>query len=138
VEVRALQRHELAIGSEHDIILVRRRVRELAQGHGFDTFATAAVTTAASELARNVWVHAHGGKAVLEELSDGVRVGLRLRFEDQGPGIEDISRVLTGGYSTAGSLGLGVSGTRRLVDEFEIESRVGTGTSVTVTKWTRF
>ncbi len=136
--VRVLSRHQLKIDSEDDVVVVRRKVRTLAQERGFDTFATAAVTTAASELARNVWTHARAGSAVVEDLIDGERAGLRLIFQDQGPGISDVARVLQGGYSTSRSLGLGVSGSRRLVDEFHLESTVGRGTVVTVVKWARF
>ena len=129
---------EMAIAREPDVIDVRRKVRQLAQERGFDTFATAALTTGASELARNVWVHGGGGDAVVEEVADGSRKGIRLTFRDHGPGIADMSRVLAGGFSTIRSLGLGLSGTRRLVDEFAIDSAPGRGTVVVVTKWTRF
>ncbi len=129
---------EYPIVREADVIDVRRRVRKLAQERGFDTFATAALTTGASELARNAWVHGGGGEARVEEVADGLRRGVRLTFRDRGPGIADIERVLAGGFSTIRSLGLGLSGTRRLVDEFEIDSSPGRGTVVVVTKWTRF
>ena len=128
----------LPIGSEADAAAVRRRVAALAQELGFDAFAVAAVTTAASELARNVWVHAHGGYAEVESLTEGGRRGLRLVFVDQGPGITDLERALRGGWSTGRSLGLGLSGSRRLVDEFHIESSVGHGTRIEVCKWGRF
>lgn len=135
---RILSTKKLKIDCEDDVVLVRRAARELAHARGFDPFATAAITTAASELARNVWTHAHGGTAVIEELMNGERPGLRMRFEDQGPGIADLPRALAGGNSTARSLGLGLAGSRRLVDEFDIETVVGTGTTVTVVKWARF
>jgi serine/threonine-protein kinase RsbT len=122
---------------EEDIVLVRRRARAVAEARGFDAFATAALTTACSELARNVWVHAGGGSVRLQELSDGYRSGIRIEVTDDGPGIDNVPRVLAGGYSTAGSLGLGLSGTKRLVDDFEIDSTVGRGTRVTITKWKR-
>lgn len=127
-----------AIRSEADIAVVRKRAREVAQELGFDAFATAAITTAASELARNVWTHARGGEATVERVDDAGRRGVRLEFRDRGPGIPDIPRVMVGGYSTARSLGLGLSGSRRLVDEFHIESTPGQGTLVRVTKWARF
>jgi serine/threonine-protein kinase RsbT len=138
VAVSVLSSTTLKIGDEDDVVLVRRKVRTLAVERGFDSFSTAAVTTATSELTRNVWVHAGGGEAIIEEVAEGERVGVRVRFEDRGPGIPDIDRVLAGGYSTARSMGLGVSGSRRLVDEFSIESSVGEGTTVTFTKWKRF
>jgi serine/threonine-protein kinase RsbT len=130
--------HELCIVTEDDIIIVRRRVRDIAELRKFDSFATAAITTATSELARNVLVHAGRGAASIEEVADGLRFGIRILFADEGPGIEDIPRVLAGGYTTARSMGLGLSGSRRLVDEFALESTVGVGTRVTVTKWKRF
>jgi serine/threonine-protein kinase RsbT len=138
MEIQVLSRIELGITTEDDVVLVRRRARMLAQSRGFDAFASAAMTTATSEITRNVWVHARSGTAVIEEVTDGARFGLRLEFRDQGPGIPDIDRVLAGGYSTARSLGLGVSGSRRLVDEFSIESAPGQGTVVRMVKWTRF
>lgn len=129
---------DLPIRRESDIAEVRRKTRAVAQERGFDTFALAALSTAASELARNAWIHGGGGAAVLEELSDGHRAGVRLTFRDSGPGIGDIDRALAGGFSTVRSLGLGLSGTRRLVDEFALDSGPGRGTVVTITKWTRF
>ena len=135
---QTLSKETMAIEREADIVHVRKRARALAQARGFDAFACAALTTAASELARNVWVHGGGGEATLEELSDGARFGIRLVFRDHGPGIADLDRALRGGYSTARSLGLGLSGTRRLVEDFEVESRPGEGTCVTITKWARF
>jgi serine/threonine-protein kinase RsbT len=136
---RVLSHHQLRIDREDDIVTVRRKVRTLAQERGFDSFASAAVTTAASELARNVWAHARSGEVVIEELmNDASRIGLRMTFRDHGPGISDVARVLAGGYSTVRSLGLGVSGSKRLVDEFLLDSVVGRGTTVTVTKWARY
>jgi serine/threonine-protein kinase RsbT len=133
-----LATHELKLVTEDDVMVVRRRVREIAEHRKFDTFAIAAITTATSELARNVIVHGSGGNAKIEEISDGLRAGIRVAFVDQGPGIPDVARVMGGGYSTARSMGLGLSGSKRLVDDFELESKVGAGTRVTVTKWKRF
>lgn len=130
--------NELPIATEADLVTVRKRVRELAQHNGLDSFATVAITTAASELARNVLVHGKGGRASIEELHGQARKGLRIVFSDQGPGIADVARVLVGGVSTTKTLGLGLSGSKRLVDEFQIDSAVGRGTVVTVTKWARF
>lgn len=135
-EVLSTQRFPIA--SEDDVLVVRRRVRELADQAKFDTFAVAAIITATSELGRNVLVHGKGGEVTIEEIAAGARKGLRLAFVDTGPGIPDIPRVLAGGYSTAKSMGLGLSGSKRLVDEFELVSTVGRGTRVTVTKWKRF
>jgi serine/threonine-protein kinase RsbT len=137
-EAEVLRRYELPIESEDDVVLVRRRVKQLAQQRGFDAFATAGLTTAASEITRNVWVHAKRGTALIEEINDGLRHGLRLEFKDQGPGIADVPRVMQGGFSTARSLGLGLSGSRRLVDELEVDTAVGRGTTVRMVKWTRY
>jgi len=138
VQNSVLSHTEMKIAREEDIFLVRRKARDLAKERGFDTFAIAALTTACSELARNAFVHGGGGEAVIEELDDGERVGIRVVFRDQGPGIADIERALAGGYSTARSLGLGLSGTRRLVDEFSLDSSPERGTRITIVKWTRF
>lgn len=124
---------EVRIEKEADIIAIRQLVRELTKAHRFDQFATAALTTAASELSRNVWVHAKGGLARVAVLR-GNRIGLELSFVDRGPGIADINRALAGGYSTAHSLGLGLSGTKRLVDEFHIETSER-GTTIVIRKW---
>jgi serine/threonine-protein kinase RsbT len=133
IEVRS--RREMPIETEDDVILVRRAARALAESTGFDVFASAALTTATSELTRNVWVHAGKGSAVIEELRNGERLGVRITFRDSGPGIADIPRVMAGGFSTARSMGLGLSGSRRLVDEFELQSTVGSGTTVEIVKW---
>jgi len=139
VAQRVLTQHHLRIDREDDVVTVRRKVRTLAQERGFDSFASAAVTTAASELARNVWTHARAGEVLIEEvMNEASRIGLRMIFRDKGPGIRDVARVLAGGYSTVRSLGLGVSGSRRLVDEFVLDSVLGEGTTVTVIKWARF
>lgn len=137
-EAEILRRQEMPIAHEDDVVLVRRKVKQIAQQRGFDAFATAGLTTATSEITRNVWVHAGRGTAVIEELYDGARYGLRITFADQGPGIPDLPRVLRGGYSTARSLGLGLSGSRRLVDELTIDTEVGRGTTVRMVKWTRY
>jgi serine/threonine-protein kinase RsbT len=128
----------MPIETEDDIILVRRKVRDVAQTCGFDVFATSAITTAASEIARNVWCHAKRGSAKIEKLTDGSRMGVRLEFEDRGPGIADLDSALAGGNSTARSMGLGLSGSKRLVDEFDIDTQVGRGTKVMLIKWTPY
>ena len=138
MKISILSHKAMQITSEDDVVLVRREVRALAQGQGFDSFATAAVTTAASELTRNVFVHARSGEVDIDVVSDGRRNGLRVTFRDKGPGIADIDRAMRGGYSTARSLGLGLSGSKRLVDEFTLQSIVGTGTTVTFVKWKPF
>jgi serine/threonine-protein kinase RsbT len=135
VGVSVAERHEMRIDTEDDIALVRRKVRDMAKACQFDIFLSAAVTTAASELARNVWVHAGKGSAIVERITDDTRTGVRVEFNDEGPGIENIDRVMVGGYSTANSMGLGLSGSKRLVDEFSIDSALGRGTRVKFVKW---
>lgn len=135
---RVLAASQVKIASEEDVAVARRMVRAVAQQRGFDRFATAAITTAASELGRNIWVHAAGGSVAIEELAEGERAGIRLRFEDDGPGIVDTPTVLAGGHSSIRSLGLGLVGSRRLVDQFDLQTAIGVGTTVTVVKWARF
>ena len=125
----------ISIDKEADIVAVRQQARELAKELHFDQFAVAALTTAASELSRNVWVHAQRGVARIRSLRNGNRVGVELEFVDHGPGIADLNRVLAGGFSTSRSLGLGLSGTKRLVDEFDIDSQPGRGTTIVIRKW---
>jgi serine/threonine-protein kinase RsbT len=136
--VEVLGTTTMVIRHESDIVEVRRKARAVAQARGFDAFAATALTTATSELARNTWVHGGGGEALIEEVTDGVRFGVRVTFRDEGPGIPDVDRVLLGGFSTARSLGLGVSGTKRLVDDFHLETTPGRGTKVVIIKWTRY
>jgi serine/threonine-protein kinase RsbT len=135
---RVLSHEELPLTTENDVVTVRRRAQAVAHERGLGTFAIAAITTAASELARNVLNHGKGGVATIEVVANGAKHGVRLVFRDQGPGIADVPRVLAGGYSTAKSLGLGLSGSKRLVDEFAIDTTPGKGTVVTVIKWARF
>ncbi len=127
----------MPIDTEDDIVSVRTKARQLADQLGFDPFATAAIVTATSELARNVWRHATRGDTAFAVVQRADRIGLRADFTDQGPGIADLSRALAGGNSTVRSLGLGLAGSRRLADEFTIESVVGAGTHVSFTKWKR-
>jgi serine/threonine-protein kinase RsbT len=126
---------EIRIDKEADIVAVRQQARELARQYQFDQFAVAALTTAASELSRNVWVHAQKGIARIRVLRNGRRIGVELEFVDQGPGIADLNRALAGGFSTSKSLGLGLSGTKRLVDEFSIDTQPGNGTKIVIRKW---
>jgi serine/threonine-protein kinase RsbT len=132
-----IRRFEMPIANEDDIVLVRRQAHALAEEKGFDPFARAAIVTATSELARNVWRHGGGGRAILLEIENAGRVGVQLELIDEGPGIVDVERVLRGGYSSAGSLGLGVAGSKRLADEFTLVSAPGQGTHATFIKWKR-
>lgn len=124
----------VAVGSEPDIVAVRRRVREVASGLGFSLVDQTKVVTAASELARNTLIHGGGGNMEMVVLN-GPRTGLRLTFADQGPGIPNVELALRDGFTTGSGLGLGLGGAKRLVNEFEITSRVGEGTKVSVIRW---
>jgi serine/threonine-protein kinase RsbT len=124
----------LPVKAEPDVVAVRRRVREISTQLGFSLVDQTKVVTAASELARNTIIYGGGGTLLLETLN-GPRNGLRLTFEDQGPGIPDLTLALRDGFTTGGGLGLGLSGAKRLVNEFDISSRVGEGTKVTITRW---
>ncbi|GGO02817.1 anti-sigma regulatory factor [Microbispora bryophytorum] len=128
---------ELPIATNGDVVVVRQQVRGLAAEMGLSLVDQTKIVTAASELARNALVHAGGGRVLIEVLEGGRRPGLRLVFTDEGPGIPDVEQALTEGWSTAGGLGLGLTGSRRLVDEFDLVSAPGEGTRVTVTKWAR-
>lgn len=125
----------LDIRSSQDVVQVRQAVRTWSVELGFSLVDQTKIVTAASELARNVVDYAGGGRVRLEALNDAPRRGLRLVFEDEGPGIVDIQQALKDGFSTGGGLGLGLGGARRLSSEFDIESRVGQGTRVTITRW---
>ena len=125
----------IAIQSEQDVVLARQAVRRLAQGLGFGIVDQTKIVTAASELARNVVVYGRGGEMRWEKLSDGARVGLRLHFVDEGPGIPDLKQAMTDGWTSGNGLGLGLSGARRLVNDFEIDTGEGRGTRVSVTRW---
>jgi serine/threonine-protein kinase RsbT len=122
------------VKSEPDVVAVRRRVREVATQLGFSLVDQTKVITAASELARNTIIYGGGGSLQVETLN-GPRTGLRLTFEDKGPGIPDIELALRDGFTTGSGLGLGLGGSKRLVNDFEIFSRVGEGTRVTITRW---
>jgi serine/threonine-protein kinase RsbT len=125
----------LPIGSTDDIVQVRHAVRDMAVQLGFSLVDQTKLVTAASELARNAATYGGGGTVSLEILRDERRTGLRLVFTDRGPGIPDIELALKDGYTTGDGLGIGLGGSRRLVNEFEIDSRVGEGTRVSVIRW---
>ena len=127
----------LVIASDQDVVRVRQKVRTAAVGAALSLVDQTKVITAASELARNTLTHGGGGHAELCQVVNGRRAGVRVAFVDRGPGIPDVNQALVDGYTTGGGLGLGLSGARRLVDEFEIETATGEGTRVTVVKWAR-
>jgi serine/threonine-protein kinase RsbT len=129
---------EIPIQSGDDVVKVRQQVRNKAAETGLSLVDQTKLVTAASELARNTLVYGGGGVARLEAVkSPNGKKGVKLQFSDEGPGIPDIDLALTDGWTSGGGLGLGLSGARRLVDEFELDSKPGTGTSVTVVKWSR-
>jgi serine/threonine-protein kinase RsbT len=123
------------VRSQDDVVQVRQKVRAASSAMGFSLVDLTKLVTAASELARNTLVHGGGGEVRIEAVEDGGRRGLRLSFVDDGPGISDLEQALSDGFTTGGGLGLGLGGSRRLVNEFEIESAPGAGTRVTVAKW---
>jgi serine/threonine-protein kinase RsbT len=131
-----LESRSLALDDEHDIAVARNEVRRLAGALGFRIIDQTRLATVTSELARNVVKYGEGGRLILQPVSDhGGREGLRLIFEDSGPGIADLAAAMRDGFTTGRGLGKGLPGSKRLVDEFEIESEVGRGTRVTVVRW---
>ena len=125
----------LPIQTSEDVVRIRQFVRTEAIAAGFSLVDQTKFVTAASELARNTLDHGAGGVMRIEPIDRDGRKGLRLIFEDQGPGIENIEQALSDGYTTGGGLGLGLSGARRLSNEFSIESQIGKGTRVTIARW---
>lgn len=130
-----LNKEMMTIVRELDVIPFRNRLKEYAVKMGMGIVNQTKIITAASELARNMLKYAKGGKVTIEVVNKGRENGIRLIFKDEGPGIENIALAMRDGYSTGKSLGLGLPGTKRLVSEFNIESEVGKGTTVTVIKW---
>jgi serine/threonine-protein kinase RsbT len=129
---------EIALRSGEDVVRLRQLVRERAVAAGFSLVDQTKIVTAASELGRNTIQYGGGGRAHISTLLKGSRKGLRLEFVDRGPGIKDIAQALTDGFTTGGGLGLGLSGAKRLSDEFEIDSRPGEGTRVAIVRWKPF
>ena len=127
----------IPIERERDIVIARQKGRELAATAGFAGTDQTLIATAISEVARNIVVYAERGEILLRVLDDGARRGLLVVARDDGPGIVDVELALRDGYSTAKSLGLGLPGARRLMDELEIATEVGKGTTVTMRKWAR-
>jgi serine/threonine-protein kinase RsbT len=123
------------VRTENDVVVARQTVRRWAADLGLGIVDQTKIVTAASELARNTLSYGGGGTMRLEAVSEGTRKGLRLTFEDRGPGIANLDLALQDGYTTGGGLGLGLGGSRRLVSEFDIRSVVGEGTRVTIARW---
>jgi len=130
-----LNKDVMSIVKEQDVIPFRNRIKEYAIKIGMGLVNQTKLITAASELVRNMLKYANGGRVYIEVVSKGRENGIKLSFEDKGPGIPDINLALKDGYSTGKSLGLGLPGAKRLVSEFNIVSEVGKGTTVTVVKW---
>jgi serine/threonine-protein kinase RsbT len=126
---------QVSVRGEDEVVRVRQLAREWAISLGFGLVDQTKIVTAASELARNTVIYGGGGTVRLQALNDGARRGLRLTFEDKGPGISDLQLALKDGYSTGTGLGLGLGGAKRLMSEFEIDSTTGQGTRVAVTRW---
>jgi len=134
-DISLLRTDTLPIRLDSDVVVVRQNVRSWALDMGFGLVDQTKIVTAASELARNALIYGGGGTVRLDALNNGPRRGLRLTFEDNGPGIPDIKLAMKDGYSTGTGLGLGLSGAKRLSNEFDIHSKVGEGTRVTITRW---
>ena len=121
--------------TEQDIVRARQTVRKLAQETGMSLVDQTKLVTAASELARNTVTHGRGGFMTMELVEDGMRRGVRLVFQDQGPGIEDLDLAMTDGWTSGGGLGLGLTGSKRLSNEFDLHTAPGEGTRVTIARW---
>lgn len=130
-------RSSVDIYTEWDIVAARQLGRNEAKEIGFGTVDQARITTAISELARNIYLYAGKGKIEIERLSENGLFGIMIIASDEGPGIPDIRKVMEDGFSTSGGLGAGMPGVRRLMDEFKVETQQGAGTAITATKWLR-
>lgn len=128
-------RSTVEIITEWDIVAARQLGRDEAKAIGFGAVDQARITTAISELARNIYLYARAGEIVLERLREGTRVGIRIIAADKGPGINNLKKVMEDGYSTSGGLGAGLPGVKRLMDKMDIQSSVGEGTLVVIEKW---
>jgi len=133
MQVRTSETHP--IRASEDIVAVRQAVRQRAVELGFNLVDQTKIVTASSELARNALTYGGGGRLLLETVQNGSRAGLRLIFEDEGPGIADVQQALKDGFTSGSGLGLGLGGAKRLSHEFEIQSDVGRGTRVTIVRW---
>src|SRR5215203_884773 len=130
-----LNKDKMQIEKEQDVVPFRNRVKEYAVKIGMSLVNQTKLITAASELVRNMLKYANGGMVIIEVISQGRDSGIRLVFQDKGPGIKDISLAMKDGFTTGKSLGIGLPGTKRLVNEFDIKSEVGAGTTVSIIKW---
>ena len=133
--LRVIQELTLPMCADEHIVALRKLVRERATAIKFSLVDQTKLITAASELARNTLKYGGGGEVQIAEVSDGLQQGIRMIFTDQGPGIPDVQQALTDGFTSGGGLGLGLGGSKRLVDEFDLRTKVGEGTVVTIIKW---
>ena len=138
-QAEVLATETLAIRAGEDVVRVRTAVRQAAMGIKLGLVDQTKLVTAASELARNTLDYGRGGEVAIERVESGTtgKTGIRLRFVDRGPGIPDLTLAMTDGWTSGSGMGLGLSGTRRLMDEFDLASKVGEGTTVIITKWSR-
>ena len=125
----------MPIRAENDVVMVRQRARAVASSAGLGLVDVTKLVTATSELARNTLIYGGGGDVLIETLQDGVRRGVRLTFEDQGPGIPDVEKAMTDGWTSGSGMGLGLSGAKRLSNEFELTTAPGQGTRVMIARW---
>lgn len=133
--MNVLRRELLPLKNSNDIVMARQKVRQWSIEIRFSLVDQTKLVTAASELARNALDHGKGGEMTIEQLANGTKAGLRLTFEDQGPGIPNLEQALTDGFTSGSGMGLGLGGSKRLVNEFSIESVVGRGTKIVVARW---
>jgi serine/threonine-protein kinase RsbT len=133
--MRVLSAERIAIVDESHIVLARQRAGQMAKRVGMGLLDQTKIATATSELARNIVRYAKTGEVLIEHVESNNRIGLQITFKDEGPGIKDVTAALRDGFTTGGGLGLGLSGARRLVNEFEITSEVGVGTVIVIKKW---
>jgi serine/threonine-protein kinase RsbT len=133
--MNSLKQEKLPILTSSDVVLARQKVRQWATEMKFTLVDQTKLVTAASELARNALEHGKGGHMVIEKVENSAKNGLKLVFEDQGPGIADIETALRDGFTSGGGMGLGLGGSKRLVNDFHIESEPGKGTRITVVRW---
>jgi serine/threonine-protein kinase RsbT len=133
--MKSSKQETVPIASSSDVVLARQKVRQWAIEMKFTLVDQTKLVTAASELARNTLDHGKGGQMVIEQVENSIKNGLKLVFEDRGPGISDVNAALRDGFTTGGGMGLGLGGSKRLVNDFQIETEPGKGTRVTVVRW---
>jgi len=133
--MKSTKQETVPIASSSDVVLARQKVRQWAIEMKFTLVDQTKLVTAASELARNTLDHGKGGQMVIEQVENSIKSGLKLVFEDRGPGISDVNAALRDGFTTGGGMGLGLGGSKRLVNDFQIETEPGKGTRVTVVRW---